>query len=319
MLLRRLEIKNYQGIQHAVIDFKTEPSDLLEETIAIGDEQFHLITIIGSDYKESLDQINSLFAFLSVIGAPTIAKGMTARAFRGMKNNCILNIEFDFNNNKYCYEIRANEKGIQKELLFLNSHLMYNSHNTVTSTPSLPEGVDKFFNKILCVDLANADETTDLILDSIDRCCYDANFIKNISTLLKQLEVTSKDLIADPKKTGKRVYIYDATSDSHINILEANSTIRVIFGLFSVLFPTALRRTLLVIKNFGNIDLIKKIILMKFFRKATLSGSKSQLIVIDYIDCESYELTASTTSTKLKTNNFIKDPDTNKYIFSKEG
>lgn len=319
MFLKKLIIKNYKDIENIEISFKAD-GNKGNRAIKINNTYYHILTIISSDYKEALNQLNDIFDFLNIItSSKLIVSGM--KTFFTISSITIIIIEFLYNEISYRYVLKLNNKGVHTELLFANNHLKYNSMLKKNFTPVLPDGISKFFSKIIYINLKDSVTMFGLVQDGISKCVKEQSFLESVSKILINLNVTKKELIVEQKSINKytdQVFIFDEVKESYVDILTTNSTIKSIFGFFSLLFMIIPQKTILIIKDFGSIDLLKKVTLLKFFRNISIASSKSQLIGIDYIDNNSYELSTSTTDARIKIHSFIKNFDTDKYIFIKK-
>lgn len=319
MFLKKLIIKNYRDIEDIEISFIAD-GNKENRAIKIEDVYYHVLTIISSNYKQALNQLNDIFDFLTIITSPKLIMSGIKTFFTASSITIII-VEFLYNDISYRYVLKLNNKGVHTELLFANNHLKYNSMLKKNFTPILPDGISAFFSKIVYVNLKESSTMFGLVQNGIFKCTTEQPFLESVSKMLLNLGVTKKGLIVQQKSIKKnieQVFIFDEIKDSYIDILTANNTIKSVFGFFSLLFAITPQKTILIIKDFGSIDLLKKVTLLKFFRNISIASSKSQLIGIDYIDNDSYELTTSTTDARIKLHSFVKTTDTDKYIFIKK-
>jgi hypothetical protein len=310
MLLKRLEISNYLDIEWASINFQARTNDIMSDTIVLKPHRYHLVSIVGSNHSVALDQLNNIVDLLITVASPRIAESAMQRCFADSDGTTTITTEFEFNKVNYKHIMKLSDMGVKKELLFADSHLKYNSRDNVRPVPLFPEGIGNFFKKIYIADLADPAFVNRLIHDSIEMCQSNDTYLKNVSDLLMKLGLMQRNLILD----AGDLLAYDDPTDTYMDIRTVNKTIREVFGLFSVLFQIIGNPSLLVIKNFGDLDIVKKITLLKFFKRVVNASSKSQILAIDYNDNKSYDI-SKTMDGRLNTFTFVRDMDTDQYVF----
>lgn len=276
-MIKSLAFYGFDNLKDFEFNFKCENKNLMAETIKHGDKQYFVELIVSSDYYKVLDKLNDLFDMLMMMNSDSFSVLLGSEI--PTNNTVMMQLEFTENDLDYIYTIKFHNDGISHERLFVNRHLKYYDKSK-KQKPVLPKVVGNLLGKIVYIDLAREIWLEELIKESYNCTLSDDNFLATASNLMKKLNFTDKDLMVDSKK--KQVYIFDTVSNVYIDIKESNGHIKMAFAFIKIVLETSISKNFVVVKNFGDLDITRKAVLLSIFRRLTLDNGRSQILIVDY-------------------------------------
>lgn len=287
MILKDIKIIRYRNIKKMNIDFSISDDERQDMSFSISDgyNSYSPMMLFSDTSNENLiEDINSFFYFLSLISNKNVIKSVIKHQFTDEITK--VEMSFHYKNVNYYYMFSVSKEGFHREVLCADESVVF-STSELQPVLSLPEEISEFFSKILYVDLMRASWLNDMIITGIDYCLADDSYLHSVSVLLKKLDLTSKDLILD-SKSEKALFIFDETSLTYISIEKANSTIKTIFALCSVIFPCITEECIIFAHDFGILDVSKKLHLLLFYQRIAMESSMCQFFITDTLSDQKY-------------------------------
>lgn len=316
MLLKTLSIKNYGDIKNILIDFQSPGSNI--EAFEYKGEHYHLVQVLTSDFLDAFLDLITSFKLLSNLGKPTVIGMLLKEYFNAKPDVSSFELDFELRNISYRYILQLNAEGVQKEILFENQFLTYNSLNYVRPTPRMPNDINVLFNSINLYNFGSKDQILDLFYEMQRECLTKSFMFDALSKFLLDLEIITKPLILDNRNgNAETIFAFDEATVSYVQLDELNLTTKTAISIFYVLNNILAEEGIYVFLDLGSINLVSRIRILKMMRGMSKLSTKSQVICLDkvYSD-QAYDNVSTRIDTAIKVSAIEKDVLTNKFIIN---
>jgi len=286
MHLKSIRIQNFDSITDTTIDFCTKSK--IQHTCFTNDENqvINIANVITSNYKYALRSISTILEFISCLRENKFLSEVLKSTFT--EQITTITIVFRLDKTDYKYQLQLNDSYIIEEALFENNFL--SDINTFSLDLLYLKNIAKFLKSIFIINLNDDALVKDLINTLIDRCDKNDDYIKIVGSYLKALKLSTKDPIFESKNSVSSIYIFNETEQTFLDVFSSNQAIQIALASAAFLFPCLTFPSVIIITDFGNLSFTYKERLLQFFTHASSTGSsKSQLLVIDFLDTIVYE------------------------------